>query len=155
MEKNQQLHRHTRNCNDYVVLEYKIVDQHESMFRKYDKEHFEGFGMCGPICLAVMQLLSDGLAQQPLEEICRQLRDESVVLPMIDRVYSPIKTFRTDYYRSHRFEFNKNPQEAHLFMRHTVDAVDINHVLQTMQTKLVAVQAVQQVKVNEKTEPRT
>ena len=59
----QKQHRHVRNCCGYTVLEYKIVDQHDPPLCKYDKEHFEGFGMCGPICLAVIQLLSDGLAQ--------------------------------------------------------------------------------------------
>lgn len=57
-----------------------------------------------------MQLLSDGLAQQPIAEICRQLRDENVVMPAIERIYNPIKAFRTEYYRSHRYEFNRNPQ---------------------------------------------
>lgn len=39
-------------------------------------------------------------------------------------------------------------------MRHTVDAIDINHVLQGIQSELPALQAVQQVNV-QVVQPRT
>lgn len=110
--------------------------------------------MCGPICLAAIHLLSEGLAHQPIEEVCRQLRNESAVLSAIDLIYDPIKNFRAQYYRTHRFEFNKNPQEAHRFMRHTVDSIDLNHVLKCLKTKVPAIQAIQKVVVPP-TESRT
>jgi hypothetical protein len=104
------LYRHTKQYKGYNVFEYKIVDQHNPLFRKYDKDNFEGFGMCGPICLGIMHLFNQGLIDKSIDEIVRQLRDESLMLACVAYMTAIVKKFRTDYFKAHRYEFNKNPQ---------------------------------------------